>query len=59
MLRKRILSVLCIGLFLWAGTRAFGAEDRSKLVEGAKKEGKVVYWAAGLTPDLAKAIEAG
>ncbi len=59
MSKKRVLSVLCMGLFLWVGTLAFGAEDRSKLIEGAKKEGKVVYWAAGLTPDLAKAIESG
>ena len=54
-----IISSLLAGFLLLGGTHAFGLEDQSKLIEGAKKEGKVVYWSSGLTPDLIKAIDEG
>ncbi len=59
MVRTKIIVLSLAGVFLLAITQAFGREEQSRLVDGAKKEGKVVYWASGLTPDLAKAIEQG
>ena len=59
MLRSKILSLVLAGFFLFGVTQAFGAEEQSKLIEGAKKEGKVVYWSSGLTPELIKAIDEG
>jgi len=59
MSRGKVLSILLVGVFLFGVGQAFAAEDQSKLIEGAKKEGKVVYWTSGLTPDLIKAIEQG
>jgi len=53
---KMILSCLLAGFLLLGGTHAFGLEDQSKLIEGAKKEGKVVYWSSGLTPDLIRRL---
>ena len=48
-----------VGFFFLGVSQAFGREEQSKLIEGAKKEGKVVYWSTGLTPPLAKALEEG
>lgn len=59
MSRVKVLSVLLAGVFLFGAGQVFAAEDQSKLIEGAKKEGKVVYWSSGLTPDLVQGIEAG
>ena len=55
----KMISTFLIGLFFLGISQVYGAEDQSKLIEGAKKEGKVVYWSSGLTPELVKAIEAG
>jgi iron(III) transport system substrate-binding protein len=59
MLKARILSVLLAGIFLLGVTRASGSEDPKKLIEGAKKEGKVVYWASGMSPRLVQALQDG
>jgi iron(III) transport system substrate-binding protein len=59
MSRVKFLSILVAGVFLFGVGRVFSAEDQSKLIEGAKKEGKVVYWSSGLTPELVQGIEEG
>ena len=59
MSRVNIISILLVGFFLLGVSQAFGTEEQSKLIEGAKKEGKVVYWSSGLTPELIQAIEEG
>ncbi len=57
--KGKIILLLCLGLPLLGASRAIGAEEQGKLIEGAKREGKVVYWATGMTPELAKAFEEG
>jgi iron(III) transport system substrate-binding protein len=59
MFRNKMISVLLVGCLFLGVSQTFAAEDQSKLIEGAKKEGKVIYWASGLTPELVKAIEEG
>src|SRR4030042_4627748 len=59
MSRGKIISLFLVGLFLLEVSHAFGVEDRAKLIEGARKEGKVVYWATGMSPPLVKAIQEG
>lgn len=59
MSRTGIISILLVGLVLFGVIQTFAADDQSKLIEGAKKEGKVTYLASGLTPELIKAIEEG
>jgi len=48
-----------VSFYLMAISLAFGSEEQSRLIEGAKKEGQVSYWTTGLTPSYAKAIEEG
>jgi iron(III) transport system substrate-binding protein len=59
MLKARIMAILLVGFSLLGVTRAYGIEDQKKLIEGAKKEGKVIYWASGMSPRLVKAIQDG
>ena len=59
MFKGKLTLVLLLGCFFLRVSQAYGGEEQSKLVEGAKKEGKVVYWSTGLTAPLAKAIEEG
>jgi iron(III) transport system substrate-binding protein len=59
MLKAKIISLFLVGFFFFGASQTFGAEDQSKLIEGAKKEGRVVYWSSGLTPELIKAIDEG
>ena len=59
MLKAKLISVLLLGSFFLGVTQVFGREDGAKLIEEAKKEGKLVYWCSGLTADLAKVIEEG
>jgi iron(III) transport system substrate-binding protein len=57
--RGKVIRLLLLSFFLIRAGQSFGADEQSRLIEGAKKEGKVVYWATGLTPQLAKAFEEG
>lgn len=59
MFRVKIIWPLLVTFFLQGVSEAFGRDDQSKLIEGAKKEGKVVYWHGGLTPEFANAIGEG
>ena len=59
MRRGTIIRLLWVGCLFLGICQAFGAEEQGKLIEGAKREGKVVYWATGMTPQLAKAFDEG
>ena len=59
MFRPKMISLLSIVFFIFEIGQAFATDDQAKLIEGAKKEGKVVYWSTGLTQPAAKALEEG
>jgi iron(III) transport system substrate-binding protein len=59
MFKKAIILLLMFSFSLFLFSQGFAAEELSKLIDGAKKEGKVVFWSSGLTPSLVKSIEAG
>ncbi len=59
MSKVKVLAMVLIGFFLMGVSQVLGSEEQNKLIEGAKKEGKVVYWTSGLNPECSKAIEEG
>ncbi len=59
MCRGKMVSSLLVVIFLLGVSNALGREEQSKLIEGAKKEGKVVYWTTGMSPKLVRAVEEG
>ena len=59
MSKARMISILLVGFFFLGVTATSRGEDQKKLIEGAKKEGKVIYWASGMSPRLVKALQDG
>jgi iron(III) transport system substrate-binding protein len=59
MRRGKMVSLWLVVIFLLGVNNALGREEQSKLIEGAKKEGKVVYWTTGMSPQLVRAVEEG
>ena len=58
-MRTKKLIVLFLAIFFLLGvSQAFG-RDEAKLIAGAKKEGKVVWWTSGFTSPLAIALTKG
>lgn len=58
MQRAKVISLLLIGIFLFGVNQAIG-EEQSKLIEGAKREGKLSYWVSGWPASVVKAMEKG
>lgn len=55
-MRTKKLIVLSLAIFFLLGvSQAFG-RDEAKLIAGAKKEGKVVWWTSGFTSPLVKEL---
>lgn len=51
--------VLLIGFVLFGGDVARGDDEQRKVIEAAKKEGKVVFWTSGWSPTTASLIGEG